>query len=90
MSKPKVGESYRFAFDFGTDPGTIRAGTVATVVEVVSASEPGAGDDSEDAYVLEWQQKEPVLVDDEPQVLTTSRRWAATAEAFTGLLEKDE
>lgn len=88
MTKPKAGERYRFASDFGTDPGTIRAGTVAEIVEVVPADVAGAGDDKEESYVLEWTEKQPVLVDDEPRVVEQTRRWAAVADAFTGLLEK--
>lgn len=89
MVNPQAGDTYRFAFDIGTEPGIIRAGTVATVAEVVAADTPGAGDDTEESYVLEWREKQPVLVDDEPRVVEQSRRWAATADAFTGLLVKE-
>ena len=90
MSKPKVGDRYRFASDFGSDPGTIKAGTVAEVVEVVSADTPGAGDDKETSYVLAWTVKDAALVDGEPQVVESERRWAATAGSFSDLLEKEK
>lgn len=90
MTKPKVGDRYRFTSDYGTDPGTIREGTVAEVVEVVPADSPGAGDSESTTYVLEFEAREPVLVDDQPEVITVSRRWGAVDDAFDGLLEKEK
>ena len=83
MAKPKEGNRYRFTRDFGNEPGRIRAGTEAELVEVVDPDTPGAGNDRQDAYVLMFG--EPTITYDDdgnPGVGSIERRWAADDSHF--------
>ena len=50
-----VGETYTITAGMGEGYGAIASGTQFTVAEIVPASEPGAGDDTEDCAVLEFE-----------------------------------
>jgi hypothetical protein len=83
MAKPKVGNRYRFTREHGNPPDQIRVGTEAELVEIVDPDTAGAGDDTNDAYVLSFDQ--PTLTydaDGNPGVGSVERRWAAEDHHF--------
>lgn len=74
------GQRFRLLTDHGNPPLHVRAGSIGTVREVVSADVLGAHNDYEDAVVLEFEDHSVTYEEGEPAI-AASRRAVAFAQA---------
>lgn len=88
---PQAGEVYTFTGDtpLGADAGALLPGARVTVRETVTASTPGAHDDSETAAVVEWEAPSLVSTGDGWEQGTATRAFAIGVTDFAKLFTKE-